>query len=364
MADVPTTAIRQGGIAVTPDGALYVTGDAGASIGDAIGGATAGRILYVGAGPVLADSSKYTVSDTAGVGMTIAAGTTADNTGRALSISQTWTDGTTNNIGIVGNFDMGATGTATGKLLSLQAGAAGTTEKMYVDSAGDTQSSTFSILGETAASISNSSGYLQISNLGGGNGVGAATSGSTIAAAGFWSSNATSFTFNSGVAAGWTASAIDARVATAKDTAISRISAGVIGVGTGAAGSMAGTVALAGLQVHNGTSAKVAVSGTAPTLASGGCTSAAMVNNNGTARFEADVGTSCSGSQPLVFTLPATTTGWNCTAQNVTNPATSVAAQSSAVSTTSVTITNYSRTTGLAQAWTDGDNVVVSCLGG
>mgnify|MGYP001613411019 CR=1 FL=1 len=37
--------------------------------------------------------------------------------------------------------------------------------------------------------------------------------------------------------------------------------------------------------------------------------------------------------------------------------------ETGAVSTTSVTITSFSRTTGLAQAWTDADVVVVSCMG-
>lgn len=104
----------------------------------------------------------------------------------------------------------------------------------------------------------------------------------------------------------------------------------------------------------------------APTLASGGCTSPTAVTNSAAAFaqqavFSVGVGTSCSGSQPLVFTLPAATTGWNCTARNSTNAATSAPAHSSAVSTTSVTITNYARTTGLAAAWTDADNVVVTC---
>lgn len=81
----------------------------------------------------IAGAQKGLLSGTAGSGLSITAGTAADNTPRALSISQTWTDGTSSNIGIVGNFDMGATGTATGKLLSLRAGAAGTTEVMSVD---------------------------------------------------------------------------------------------------------------------------------------------------------------------------------------------------------------------------------------
>lgn len=106
------------------------------------------------------------------------------------------------------------------------------------------------------------------------------------------------------------------------------------------------------------------ITSTDPTIASGGCTSPTVTNANGTAYFTIDVGTSCSGSQPVVFTLPAATTGWNCYARNITNGATSAPAQTGAVSTTSVTITNFARTTGVAAAWTDGDDVVVSCLGG
>ncbi len=105
------------------------------------------------------------------------------------------------------------------------------------------------------------------------------------------------------------------------------------------------------------------ISQTAPTVASGGCTSPTAVTANGTAAFSVGVGTSCSGSQPLVFTLPAATTGWMCTARNSSNGATSAPAQTGAVSTTSVTITNFSRTLGTAAAWTDADNVVVSCMG-
>ena len=103
---------------------------------------------------------------------------------------------------------------------------------------------------------------------------------------------------------------------------------------------------------------------TAPTIASGGCTSPTVTNTNGTAYITIDVGTGCSGSQPVTFTLPAATTGWNCYARNITNGATSAPAQTGAVSTTSVTITNFARTTGVAAAWTDGDDVVLSCFGG
>ena len=146
----------------------------------------------------------------------------------------------------------------------------------------------------------------------------------------------------------------------ATDTAFSRISAGVVGVGTGAAAAVDGTLAATNYHV----AAKPVILGTAPTIASGGCTSPTVTNTNGTAYFTIDVGTSCSGSQPVVFTLPAATTGWNCYARNVTNGATSAPAQTGAISTTSVTITNFNRTTGIAAAWTDADDVTVSCLGG
>lgn len=206
-----------------------------------------------------AATTRAQVGGPAGTGLAIIAGTAASNAPRALSISQTWTDGTTSNIGIVGNFDMGATGTATGKLLSLQAGAAGTTEVFAVD-------------------------YLGVADA----------------------------------------------------SALKR--GGV-----------------------------VTISGTAPTYASGGCLTGAgtvVTNSNGTATVTVTNGTGCAASQPIVLTYPAATIGWKCSARNVSNAAISSPAQTGAVSTTSVTITNYSRTLGTAAAWTDSDVIVVSCIGG
>lgn len=104
-------------------------------------------------------------------------------------------------------------------------------------------------------------------------------------------------------------------------------------------------------------------SSTAPTLASGGCTTPSAITANGTSRFSLTVGTGCSGNQPLTFTLTAATTGWECKARNASNGATSAPAQTGAVSTTSVTITNFVRTTGVEGAWIDNDEVVISCQG-
>lgn len=132
-------------------------------------------------------------------------------------------------------------------------------------------------------------------------------------------------------------------------------------------GADAFRVSAAGNLSGGSTSAAIFYGSVAPTVASGGCLTGAgtvITNSNGTAHFTTTLGTGCSGSQPIVFTLPAATVGWRCGARNVSNPASSVPSQTGAVSTTSVTITNYARTTGLAAAWTDSDVVVVSCLGG
>lgn len=144
------------------------------------------------------------------------------------------------------------------------------------------------------------------------------------------------------------------------DTGVSRCAGGETCFGTGAQGAVDGTVTA--LRHRMGT--KSYAIGTAPTIASGGCTSPSVTNTNGTAYITIAVGTGCSGSQPVIFTLPAATTGWNCYGRNVSNAATSSPRQTGAVSTTSVTITNFAETTGLAAAWTDNDVVIISCLGG
>ena len=100
------------------------------------------QITYLGAQTVVritTQGNTYTkgeFSNLAGTGLSVTAGTAATNVGRALSISQTWTDGTSSNIGIVGNFDMGATGTATGDLLQLNAGPDASTNVFAVSNLG------------------------------------------------------------------------------------------------------------------------------------------------------------------------------------------------------------------------------------
>lgn len=101
--------------------------------------------------------------------------------------------------------------------------------------------------------------------------------------------------------------------------------------------------------------------GTAPTV-SGFCTSPSVPANNGTFGFTVNVGTSCAGVSTGTITLPAATNGWVCHFANVSNPATSAPAQTGGTTTTA-TVTNYARTTGLAADWTDSDVIRVSCHG-
>jgi hypothetical protein len=105
--------------------------------------------------------------------------------------------------------------------------------------------------------------------------------------------------------------------------------------------------------------AKITWSATAPTINSGFCTTPSVSSSNGTAAFTVTVGSACAASTG-VLTMPAASTGWACNFRNVTNPAANKPDQT-ASTTTSVSVTNYSRTTGTATNWTASDVIVISC---
>ncbi len=102
---------------------------------------------------------------------------------------------------------------------------------------------------------------------------------------------------------------------------------------------------------------------TAPTIASGGCTSPAVTWANGTAAFKVTIGTTCTGVKTFTLTLPAATNGWVCDGQDVTTPASFTLAEHSS-NTTTVVIGNYSRTTGLATDFSDSEVLLLKCSGG
>lgn len=99
----------------------------------------------------------------------------------------------------------------------------------------------------------------------------------------------------------------------------------------------------------------------APTISTA-CTSPTVTWHNGTAVFQVDVGTSCTGRSVIVLTLPAVTNRYRCDGDNISSPSTRVLRATSS-STTSVTLTNFDWA-GVAQDWVDGTDVVITCTGG
>jgi hypothetical protein len=89
---------------------------------------------------------------------------------------------------------------------------------------------------------------------------------------------------------------------------------------------------------------------TPPTIASGFGTSPSIVNSNGTAVFEVNVGTGGSATSG-VLTMPTASVGWSC---QVTDMNTNDVTRETAFTTTSVTLT-------AASAWTASDKLLINC---
>ncbi len=130
----------------------------------------------------------------------------------------------------------------------------------------------------------------------------------------------------------------------------------VLTAGTSPSGTN-GSINFVSPQKING---KLSISPAAPTL-TGFCTSPSVPNNNGTAAFTINVGTTCAGIQTGSITMPTATTGWVCSFQDVTTPATYVWGQTGGTATT-VTVTNYNRTTGVAANFLDNEIVRAMCI--
>ncbi len=107
---------------------------------------------------------------------------------------------------------------------------------------------------------------------------------------------------------------------------------------------------------------KLVYSDTAPTIASGFGTSPSITASNGTSAILINVGTGGSATSG-VLTMPTASTGWVCTANDITAAAAHVAynTRQTASTTTSVTLENQTTSTGAAVAWAASDIVRVSC---
>ena len=108
---------------------------------------------------------------------------------------------------------------------------------------------------------------------------------------------------------------------------------------------------------------KLLWSATAPTISSGFGTSPSVVASNGVAAFEINVGTGGSATSGVIG-MPTASTGWICSANNLTAAAANRAdnTRQTAYSTTSVTIVNETTSTGAAVGWTASDKVYLSCF--
>ena len=101
---------------------------------------------------------------------------------------------------------------------------------------------------------------------------------------------------------------------------------------------------------------------TAPAYASGGCTTTPAVAGSPYAFVVTQGASGCAGST-MVFTLPTPGNAgkWVCDAHDITNPTTTIVEESGAAG-TSITFTNYTRTTGAALTWVASDVIVVKCV--
>ena len=125
------------------------------------------------------------------------------------------------------------------------------------------------------------------------------------------------------------------------------------GTGTGAGGGHIFRVALAGASGSSLNALTTAFRLTAsPPTVSGFGTSPSVLKGTPLG-FEIDVGTGGTASTGTI-TFPTASNGWIVTCYDVTTPASYITHQTGGTTTTA-TVTNYSRTTGLAIAWTASD---------
>ena len=168
-----------------------------------------------------------------------------------------------------------------------------------------------------------------------------------------WSAAGTYFGINE--ASGFTGNAIDIH----SNGGVSIFKVDAFGNVTGASG---GGFLLQGAGYLSIANRKVAI-GTAVTIASGFCATTPTITSATSASFTVNVGTSCTGAKSGVLTMPTgATNGWVCTVTDATTNATySLSAFST--STTSVTVNNYNRTTGLAADFNASDVLQIMCMG-
>lgn len=170
-----------------------------------------------------------------------------------------------------------------------------------------------------------------------------------------WSTSGTGLGFN--LASGFSGNFIDAHITGGASVFKVDNTGGATGSGVFTANGYRNTASYA-LTGGN----KVLISATAPTIASGFGTSPSIVASNGTAAFTINVGTGGIASSGVI-TMPTATTGWACNVTPNAAPQAAAIMYSAPTSTTSITITNYTASTGVALAWSASAVLQVTCTG-
>lgn len=99
-----------------------------------------------------------------------------------------------------------------------------------------------------------------------------------------------------------------------------------------------------------------------PSISSGFCTSPSITGSGASMGFAITIGTSCTGIQNGTLSIQSANNGWSCNFANVTAPDSFVVSQTGGATNT-VTLRNYSRTTGLPADFTAGNVIRGSCFG-
>lgn len=113
---------------------------------------------------------------------------------------------------------------------------------------------------------------------------------------------------------------------------------------------------------YNNNGGKLLIGAAAPTISSGFGTTPSVPNNNGPAAFTVNVGTGGTASTGVIAMGSTATTGWACMVAPNGAPQAAAVTYSAPTSTTTVTLTNYTLSTGVALAWTSGTVLQLECF--
>jgi hypothetical protein len=149
----------------------------------------------------------------------------------------------------------------------------------------------------------------------------------------------------------------------ASTTNVANLNASSLGGATFAAPGAIGTTTAGVVKTTTLEAPNVLCSSSSPTISSGFGTSPSIPNVNGSCSFTLNVGTGGTASSGVIAMNATATTGWNCDVHPNGAPQAAAVTYSAPTSTTSVTLTNYTQSTGVALAWTASLVFNISCFG-